>query len=139
MTDVLTKKQRSYNMSAIKSSNTKSTEISLAKLFRIYGIAGWRRNNKQIFGRPDFVFIKNKIAVFVDGCFWHGCPRCYVSPKSNKAFWNKKIKTNITRDRLVNKELKNKHWKVLRIWEHEIKNSPKNTMDKIKRIWMVHD
>lgn len=134
MTDVLTKEQRSYNMSVIKSSNTKSTEITLAKLFRVYGIVGWRRNNKRIFGRPDFVFLKNKIAVFVDGCFWHGCPRCYISPKSNKAFWDKKIKTNIKRDRLVTKELKNKHWNVLRIWEHEIKKSPRGAIDKIRRI-----
>jgi len=70
--------------------------------------------------KPDFVFPKSKLAVFVDGCFWHGCPRHFIRPRGNAAFWRKKIAANKARDRLVNRTLRRQGWKVLRIWEHEL-------------------
>ena len=71
--------------------------------------------------RPDFVFPKLRLAVFVDGCFWHGCPRHFTRPKSRQAFWDAKILGNKQRDRLVNRTLRKAGWRVLRIWEHELR------------------
>jgi DNA mismatch endonuclease (patch repair protein) len=73
-----------------------------------------------VFGKPDFVFPKLRLAVFVDGCFWHGCPRHGVKPRQNAAFWRRKIAANRTRDRLVNRTLRKMGWRVLRVWEHEL-------------------
>ena len=70
--------------------------------------------------RPDFVFLKQRVVVFVDGCFWHGCPIHGTRPKTNAAFWRKKISTNRTRDRLVTRTLRSRGWRVWRIWEHEL-------------------
>ena len=75
----------------------------------------------RIYGRPDFADRKNKIAVFVDGCFWHKCPDCFKEPKSNTEFWMNKIEKNVRRDRKVSYLLKKWGWKVIRIWEHDIK------------------
>jgi DNA mismatch endonuclease, patch repair protein len=119
MADVLTKTQRSNCMAAIRSSGNKDTEIRLITILRDGKLKGWRRNS-LLFGRPDFVFPKNKLAVFVDGCFWHGCPRCYRSPKSNKAFWSEKKAVNRRRDLLVNRSLRAKGWRVIRFWECDL-------------------
>lgn len=78
------------------------------------------KRTKRFAVRPDFVFSKLKLAVFVDGCFWHGCPRHGTKPKHNAAFWRKKISANQVRDRLVNRTLRSLGWRVLRIWEHEL-------------------
>ena len=132
MADVLTKEQRSYNMSMIKAKNTRP-EIVLRKLLSSHGIRGYRIHYK-LTGKPDIVFPKKKIAVFIDGCFWHKCHECFVKPETNRGFWNKKIDSNVKRDRIVNLELKEKGWKVIRIWEHEIKNQKlikKKIIDKI--------
>ena len=118
MTDVLTKKQRSYNMSMIKSSKTKP-ELKIKKLLKILGFS----YQPKIYGRPDFANRKEKIAVFIDGCFWHKCPKHFVKPKSNIKFWEEKIRKNIERDREVNRKLRKRGWKVIRIWEHKIKSN----------------
>jgi DNA mismatch endonuclease (patch repair protein) len=73
-----------------------------------------------VFGKPDFVFRHVRLAVFVDGCFWHGCPRCYRRPKSNRRFWDEKMAYNRDRARLVNRELRRRGWQILRIWEHDL-------------------
>lgn len=91
MADIHTKEQRSKNMAAIKGKNNKSTEIALIKLFRINKITGWRRHIARLPGTPDFVFLKHKIAIFVDGCFWHNCPKCIVKPKQIENFGRKKF------------------------------------------------
>jgi DNA mismatch endonuclease (patch repair protein) len=119
MADVFTKSKRSQVMAAIRSSGNRDTELKLAALFRKYGITGWRRH-QPVFGKPDFVFRPQRIAVFVDGCFWHGCPKCYRRPRSNKKFWDAKIARNKTRDRRVNRELRKFVWRVVRIWEHDL-------------------
>ena len=116
MADVLTKKQRSYCMSQIRSSKTKP-ELKLKKLMKSLGFS---YQPKGIIGKPDFADKRRKIAVFIDGCFWHGCPKHYKMPKSNKAYWLPKIKKNMARDRKVSKFLKKAGWKVLRVWEHEL-------------------
>ena len=117
--DMYTKTGRSELMSRIRSKGNKRTELKLAALFRRHGITGWRRNCK-IFGKPDFVFRRERVAVFVDGCFWHGCPVHGRMPKSNKKFWREKIERNKRRDRKVSRVLRGKGWRVLRVWEHAL-------------------
>ena len=86
----------------------------------------------NIFGKPDFVFPEVKIAVFVDGCFWHGCPKHANAPKNNREFWRQKIDANKKRDQKVNRRLRSEGWSVQRIWEHDIKN-PERCAKKILR------
>lgn len=132
MTDVLTREQRSYNMSMIKGGDTKP-EVVLRSFLSDKGIRGYRLHYKLI-GKPDIVFSKRRIAIFIDGCFWHKCPKCFIKPETNKSFWNKKIRLNKKRDNIVTKELKDKDWKVIRIWEHEIRNEKiikRKILDKI--------
>jgi len=117
MVDVLTKEQRSYNMSKIRSSKTKP-ELKIKQLMRSLGFL---YQPKGIEGKPDFADKERKIAVFVDGCFWHKCPKHYRKPVQNRVFWLKKINQNEKRDKKVSKALKKKGWKVIRIWEHDIK------------------
>jgi DNA mismatch endonuclease, patch repair protein len=118
-------------MSRIKSRGNKKTELALIHFFRRTKITGWRRNQK-VFGKPDFIFPKLKLAVFVDGCFWHGCPRHGTKPKSNAGFWRKKISRNQARDRLVNRTLRKLGWQVFRIWEHALVR--KNQSRLLRRI-----
>ena len=131
MIDVHTKTQRSKNMAAIRGRYNKSTEIFLVKLFRTAKIRGWRRHSKGVPGTPDFIFPKKKVAVFTDGCFWHGCKRCFVTPKTNRLFWMKKIAANQKRDRRVNRQLILQGWRVIRLWEHYIKQTPERVLGKI--------
>lgn len=121
MADVFTKEQRSQVMRQVKSSRNKSTELKLIGFFKANHITGWRRNFK-LFGKPDFVFPKNKIAVFVDGCFWHGHDCRNTKPKDNKDYWTKKIARNKQRDKEVTKHLTEKGWTVTRLWECELKD-----------------
>lgn len=103
-------------MSLVRSNRNASTELRLVSLFRENGIKGWRRGSKLV-GRPDFVFPKQRLVIFVDGCFWHGCPRHARIPKSRAAFWMLKLSQNKKRDRIVNRWLRAKAWHVMRIWE----------------------
>lgn len=120
---------RSELMSRIRSRGNADTELALVRVFRAHGITGWRRHvqirkseigNRNFKVRPDFVFPRLKLAVFVDGCFWHGCPQHGTKPKGNAAFWRRKFAANIARDRLVTRTLRRAGWRVLRIWEHEL-------------------
>jgi len=120
--DKHTKEQRSYNMSRIRSQNTKP-EITLIKIMKVLKFT---YQPKKVIGNPDFANKKQKIAVFIDGCFWHKCPKHYVKPKTNIKFWKDKIKKNIQRDEKVTKNLKEKRWRVIRIWEHDIKKVQKD-------------
>jgi DNA mismatch endonuclease (patch repair protein) len=119
MSDIYTKAKRSEIMSRIRSHGNRDTELALARLLRRQGITGWRRG-QPVFGKPDFVFRQARLAVFVDGCFWHGCPKHATKPKNNRAFWHRKLSANKARDRLVGRALRSAHWRVLRIWEHQL-------------------
>jgi len=119
MADIFTRKKRSWLMSQVRSRGNKSTEIKFAKLLRKQGIVGWRRNQK-VLGNPDFVFPKSRVAVFIDGCFWHGCPKHGEIPATNRSFWKKKIEQNAARDRLVSDKLRRHGWHVYRFWEHDL-------------------
>ena len=126
--DVLTKQQRSYNMSRIRSSNTKP-EIILRYKLKEFGFC----YQPKSFGRPDFANNKTKVAIFLDGCFWHKCPKCYKKPVIRKKFWETKIIQNKKRDRKVNRYLKKEGWNVIRVWEHDVKKSVKDCMEKISK------
>ena len=119
MADVFTEAKRSEVMSRIRGHGNKDTELALARLFHRHGITGWRRH-QPVFGKPDFVFPKLRLAVFVDGCFWHACPLHSTKPRNNATFWRKKLAANRSRDRKVNRTLRAAGWRVLRIWEHEL-------------------
>lgn len=121
--DFLTPEQRSKLMSAIRSTNTKD-EVRLAKALWALGYR-YRRNNKTVFGRPDFTFKKIKVAIFVDGEFFHGknwnIDRNRI--KTNSEFWIKKIERNMQRDIEVNAYLESQNWKILRFWSNDIKKN----------------
>lgn len=139
MPDVFSKSKRSEVMARIRSRGNRDTELVLARFFRAHGITGWRRHRPiriatlgarnsgtprmertafQV--RPDFVFPKLRLALFVDGCFWHACPRHCRPPRGNGAFWRRKFAANQARDRLVNRSLRRARWRVVRIWEHAL-------------------
>lgn len=120
MADIYNSEKRSEIMSKVKSKGNISTEIALIKIFKEKKIKGWRRGS-LLPGKPDFILPKFKIAIFADGCFWHGHSCKKKSPKSNAAFWENKIAQNRKRDRSVNKSLIKLGWKVVRIWECKIK------------------
>lgn len=131
MADVLTKKQRSYNMSQIKSKDTKP-ELCLRKILLLSKIKNFR-TNYVLPGKPDLVFAKNKLAIFIDGCFWHKCPKCFVKPATRSKFWEEKIKKNVSRDKEINKTIRGLGWKILRFWEHEINMNPGKVVKKIAK------
>ena len=120
MADVFSKEQRSQIMQKVKSCGNKSTEIKLIQVFAENGITGWRRNY-QVKGHPDFVFPKRKIAVFVDGCFWHGHDCRNTRPSDNQEYWQKKRERNIQHDLEVTELFEKRGWTVIRIWECELK------------------
>lgn len=133
MPDVFAKAKRAQVMSCIRGRGNKTTELVLAKLLRQAGITGWRRH-VVVFGRPDFMFRKERLVVFVDGCFWHGCPKHGIAPKNNGVFWSEKLGGNKTRDRLVNRTLRKAGWRVVRIWEHDLPKRGEYWARRIKRL-----
>jgi DNA mismatch endonuclease (patch repair protein) len=128
MVDVLTHEQRSYNMSRIRSKWAKQERIIHNYL---KGCKIRHKMHPTMTGNPDILFKSSKTVVFIDGCFWHKCPKCYKEPKSNTDFWLPKIERNVKRDRYVNRMLKKDGWRVIRIWEHEIKKDLKKCADKL--------
>jgi DNA mismatch endonuclease (patch repair protein) len=130
--DVFNKSKRSLVMAAIKSKGNKDTELRLVKILRTAGIRGWRRQ-QPLPGRPDFVFRKPNLAIFVDGCFWHGCPKHGRKPKSNRGYWLPKLERNRLRDLEVKKQLIRAGWRVLRFWEHDLANEIR-VAKRIKRL-----
>lgn len=120
MTDMFCREERSGIMSRIRSSGNAATEIRFIDIARKYKITGWRRGSK-LPGRPDFVFSRQRVAVFIDGDFWHGNSRNFRLPKSNIDYWTDKILSNKRRDRRVNRELRSRGWKVLRFWQSSLK------------------
>jgi DNA mismatch endonuclease, patch repair protein len=127
--DTFSRQKRSWIMAQVKSSGNRSTEGRLLAVLRKHGITGWRRKYK-LDGKPDFAFPKARVAVFVDGCFWHGHPQKCRIPKVHRAYWERKIVRNVARDRQVTRTLKEKGWKVVRIWEDSVQK--KST---VTRLW----
>ena len=125
MPDIFDEKKRSLIMSSIRSKGNKSTEMKLISIFKSIGIKGWRRNY-NVKGHPDFVFMKQKIAIFVDGCFWHGHNCRNTTPKTNTEYWDKKRKINENQDQKINELFQKRGWLVIRIWECELKNTKYN-------------
>lgn len=136
MADVFERAKRSEIMSRVKGRGNVSTEIRLLRVFREHQISGWRRGF-PLFGKPDFVFPKERLAVFVDGCFWHGCPSHGSIPATNVNFWQEKLERNKSRDRLVNRELRSQGWRILRFWQHEFKDTKKITR-RLRRYIVFH-
>ena len=122
MADIFDKKKRTEIMGKVRSNNNKSTELKLIQVFAEYNITGWKRNY-PVKGRPDFVFLKKKIAVFVDGCFWHGHDCRNTRPSDNAQYWEKKRARNIKRDAEVTLLFEQRGWSVIRIWECELKKA----------------
>ena len=130
MADTISKKKRSQIMSKVKSKNTQ-LELSFRK--KVWTKKCHYRLYYKITGRPDFVFVSKRVAVFVDSCFWHKCPLHHRQPNSNEEYWIPKLKRNEGRAKEVNKKLKLEGWKVIRIWEHEIKDNIDKCVKKITR------
>jgi DNA mismatch endonuclease (patch repair protein) len=127
MADVFDSKKRSDIMSKVRSNNNKSTELALIKFFKENNITGWKRNY-PVKGHPDFVFLDKKIAVFVDGCFWHGHDCRNTRPSDNAEYWQKKRERNIKHDKEVTAMFENRGWTVIRIWECELKNKNRSAL-----------
>ena len=130
MADVYTRAPRSALMAKVRGRGNATTEGVLAAILRAEGWSGWRRQQvvrghdaqgEPFRVRPDFVFRSRRLAVFVDGCFWHGCPRHGTKPKGNAAFWRAKFRRNRERDRRDTRHLRRAGWQVLRLWEHELR------------------
>lgn len=121
----------SENVSKVMSSNKgKDTkpELLLRKLLWKNGLRGYRIHPKKIPGKPDVCFISRKVAIFINGCFWHRCPYCnYKLPKQNKQFWENKFSNNVRRDKEKIMQLKKMKWKVITVWECQLK---KHKVDK---------
>lgn len=123
MSDNLSPEDRQKTMRAVKGKGTK-LEKRLWAMLAGMKLGGWRKNPKNIIGNPDIIFTEQRIAVFIDGCFWHGCPHCQKKlPISNKEYWERKIKRNIALAQMHNEQLTCEGWVVIRIWEHEMTDS----------------
>lgn len=132
MSDTFSDQDRSNIMRAVKSRGNASTEMRLIQLFKARKITGWRRGY-PLFGHPDFVFPKLRVALFADGCFWHGHNCRNVTPRDHSEYWQKKIERNKKRDKAVTTSLTQKGWKVVRIWECDIKKQKIAKLEKILR------
>jgi DNA mismatch endonuclease (patch repair protein) len=118
--DVFSKEKRSQVMAAIRHRGNRSTERTFAALLRAFRVSGWKLHSSDVIGKPDFYFPSRQIAIFVDGCFWHGCPRCFQAPVQNASFWQAKIERNRKRDRKVARGLRCAGVRVIRLWEHDL-------------------
>lgn len=119
MADNLSSENRSKNMKAIRSSRTKIEDKVCSELWnRGYR---FRRNVAGLFGKPDIAIKKYKLVIFIDSCFWHGCPLHCITPASNQEYWTKKLSRNKERDAEVTNYYQNKGWRIVRIWEHQLK------------------
>jgi DNA mismatch endonuclease, patch repair protein len=145
MADIYTRAERSALMAKVRGRGNLTTEQALAKLLRRQGWSGWRRQQavrgrsaagERFQVRPDFVFPVRRLVVFVDGCFWHGCPRHGARPRGNAAFWRAKFRRNQERDRRDTRRLRAAGWRVLRLWEHALKPKARSALlAKLRRVF----
>jgi DNA mismatch endonuclease, patch repair protein len=129
--DVFSKAKRSEVMAAIRSRSNRSTERRFAALLRRAQVSGWKLHFSNVIGKPDFYFPEQGIAVFVDGCFWHGCPKCFQAPRQNASFWAAKIGSNRKRDKKITRRLRRDGIRVIRLWEHDLENRTAKVQDVI--------
>ncbi len=129
MADVFSKEKRTEIMRNVKSSGNKSTELRLMSFFADNHITGWRRHYNVI-GHPDFVFPDRHIAIFVDGCFWHGHDCRNTRPSSNMDYWISKRQRNIDHDHAITVLFEKRHWTVIRIWECELQKKNALILEK---------
>lgn len=122
MPDNLTPEDRLKTMRAVKGKGTR-LERRLSSILAGMRVKGWRKNVSDILGKPDIVFHAERLIIFIDGCFWHGCPICNRKlPETNKEYWERKIQRNVERAKIHNQKLAEDGWKVIRIWEHELRD-----------------
>lgn len=132
MVDTFSHEKRSSIMRAVKAKNTKLENVFRSALWR-RGLR-FRKHVKNLPGKPDIVFPSCRVAVFIDSCFWHGCPLHVRMPKSNIDYWEHKINRNKQRDEELNQKYKEMEWELVRIWEHEIKDDFEKAVTKIQEI-----
>jgi DNA mismatch endonuclease, patch repair protein len=132
MADKVSKEIRSHIMSKVQR-NSKPEQILRKALFRRGYRYSLKHRFKELNFRPDMVMISRKACIFVDGCFWHRCPRCFRAPRSNKRYWGPKIARNVERDREQDIYLKKHGWTVIRVWEHELRRDLEKSLKKIER------
>lgn len=120
--DPLSQAERSERMSRVRSTGNRSTEGKVEETLKAAGISGWEKHPKNVPGRPDFYFPAHRLMLFVDGCFWHACPRCGRRMPSNRVdFWRAKIDENRQRDNRQRRRLRAQGFHVMRVWEHDLK------------------
>ena len=120
--DRFTKDVRSKIMASVRAQGNRSTELALGSMLWKSGLRGYRKH-WRVEGRPDFAWPSLNIAVFVDGCFWHGCRWHCRMPQGNRRYWQEKISRNAARDRTTNRLLRRTGWRVVRLWQHSLKDS----------------
>jgi DNA mismatch endonuclease (patch repair protein) len=121
--DILTRHERSRRMRAVRSKGNHSTEWKFRLALVRRGIRDWKMHPRCMPGVPDFFFAKPKVVIFIDGCFWHGCPRCRrPMPRRNGKYWANKLSGNVQRGRSINRKLRHIGFKVVRVWEHDLRN-----------------
>jgi DNA mismatch endonuclease (patch repair protein) len=133
--DIWTAEKRSRVMAAVRPRGNLTTEVALTRALRRGSVTGWRRHlpirvTRRVV-RPDFVFPHAKLAVFIDGCFWHQCPLHATTPASRRSYWLPKLQANKARDRRQGRALRQKGWKVLRIWEHSVRRDADRCVRRI--------
>lgn len=116
MRDFFSPEERSRLMSRIRGRANISTELKIAGILRAAGVKGWRRH-LPLPGRPDFTFPKQRVCIFVHGCFWHDCPRCKKRSSTRPEYWAEKLEVNRRRDRRVSRELRRRGYRVIIVWE----------------------
>jgi DNA mismatch endonuclease (patch repair protein) len=121
----------SRRMQAIRGKGNRTTEARFRAMLVGAGIRGWVMRTKGIKGKPDFFFLERKLAVFVDGCFWHGCPKCGHVPRVNRPFWKAKIERNQRRDIEIDGSLREIGIMPVRFWEHELRDCPKRCLEQL--------
>jgi DNA mismatch endonuclease (patch repair protein) len=130
--DKYTAHVRSRMMAAVRSRGNRTTERRLRACMIRAGLKGWSVQPPDVAGRPDFVFTEQRLAIFVDGAFWHGAPGFNRFPKSRLEYWKPKIERNKLRDASVNRKLRAAGWSVLRFWDHELEQNPRAVVRTIE-------
>ena len=120
-------------MRAIRSYGNKTTELRLKAILHQHAIGGWTLHDNTVLGTPDFHFRNDRVALFVDGCFWHGCPKCGHIPRTNRAYWRTKLSRNRRRDARITRQLQRLGFSVVRLWECDLRRYPSTCLRRIER------